>query len=370
MVDDVDNQGSFKMFDAGWILPSGQRRGGRQPVERLPLPKKMRLDRGVSKLSAFSTLASENQILETTPQFEDAAGPSGLSASEKGDVAMDVDVPPDHEAQTSTSTNIIRPDDQPLPSITIPNAKIISEHGRLVIEELDTPATRREKARLRKAEKLREAAQALAPASQLPSTENVTSILREDESDLSSLSDLESEEGHDAEKPENEADSANKEYSSVVPPTADGLVSNPSTEPGVIVLDKGKKLEGGTLVWAKADTYPWWPAVVYEPDDPRVPKVVLKQQEIKRRTEDGPLHLVQFYDKLSQWQWFETSKLLHLGEDEALDKEMIATTSKRQRWKTKTMRKDCQEAYYRAKAEMETEETGDEAPAQEAPVSA
>jgi len=41
MVTDVDSQGLFKMFDAGWILPAGQRRGGRQPVERVPpLPKK------------------------------------------------------------------------------------------------------------------------------------------------------------------------------------------------------------------------------------------------------------------------------------------------------------------------------------------
>ena len=42
MVEDVDSQGSFKMFDAGWILPTGQKRGGRQAVERqlLPPPKK------------------------------------------------------------------------------------------------------------------------------------------------------------------------------------------------------------------------------------------------------------------------------------------------------------------------------------------
>ena len=42
LVEDVDSQGSFKMFDAGWILPTGQKRGGRQGVERqlLPPPKK------------------------------------------------------------------------------------------------------------------------------------------------------------------------------------------------------------------------------------------------------------------------------------------------------------------------------------------
>ena len=42
VVDEVDNQISFKMFDGGWILPETQRRGGRLPLERriIPLPDK------------------------------------------------------------------------------------------------------------------------------------------------------------------------------------------------------------------------------------------------------------------------------------------------------------------------------------------
>ncbi|KAG1762973.1 SNF2 family N-terminal domain-containing protein [Suillus occidentalis] len=65
MVTDVDSQGLFKMFDAGWILPTGQGRGGRQPVERAPLlPKKKRRT------------------------LDEIAGPSGLSVEEK--VEMDV----------------------------------------------------------------------------------------------------------------------------------------------------------------------------------------------------------------------------------------------------------------------------------------
>lgn len=46
VVDDVDNQRSFEMFDEGWILPSSQRRGGRAPIERHEIPppkKKLRL---------------------------------------------------------------------------------------------------------------------------------------------------------------------------------------------------------------------------------------------------------------------------------------------------------------------------------------
>jgi hypothetical protein len=45
IVEEVDKRQSFKMFDAGWILPENQKRGGRATIERLPLPppkKKMR----------------------------------------------------------------------------------------------------------------------------------------------------------------------------------------------------------------------------------------------------------------------------------------------------------------------------------------
>lgn len=45
IVDEVDKRQSFKMFDAGWILPENQKRGGRAAIERMPLPpprKRMR----------------------------------------------------------------------------------------------------------------------------------------------------------------------------------------------------------------------------------------------------------------------------------------------------------------------------------------
>jgi hypothetical protein len=46
LVTDVDHKGSFKMFDKGWILPPEQKRGGRRPVERQPLPPKKRVKTG------------------------------------------------------------------------------------------------------------------------------------------------------------------------------------------------------------------------------------------------------------------------------------------------------------------------------------
>jgi hypothetical protein len=46
LVEHVGERDSFTMFEQGWILPAGQRRGGRAPIERSAAPppkKKMRL---------------------------------------------------------------------------------------------------------------------------------------------------------------------------------------------------------------------------------------------------------------------------------------------------------------------------------------
>lgn len=42
VVEQVDDYRSFKMFDAGWILPGNQKRGGRAAAEKTPLPPKRR----------------------------------------------------------------------------------------------------------------------------------------------------------------------------------------------------------------------------------------------------------------------------------------------------------------------------------------
>ncbi|KIJ65462.1 hypothetical protein HYDPIDRAFT_88395 [Hydnomerulius pinastri MD-312] len=356
MVDDVDNQGSFKMFDAGWILPSGQKRGGRQTIERQSLPppkKRMRTgmstsDRGTSKLSTLSGNTPEYHAVQSTVPPEEVAGPSGLSAEEKTDseAPMDYEIRELEETQSQLEARIAAiPKD--------PHTKIIAEHGRIIIEELDTPATRREKAMRRKVEKA-------AAATRTQGTQPRTRMKVDGaDSDLSSLSELESEEEDGNEEVAQEGNIAidkDRQPTHPVPPVQVAQpVAGPSTvpqrsEPGAVILPEGKTLEGGTL-----DTYPWWPAVVYEPDDPYIPIAVRKQRDAPRKTKEGPLHLIQFFDKASQWQWIGATRLLLLGEDNALDAELLAPTSRRQRWKTASIRKDCRDAYSRAIAEMETE---------------
>lgn len=345
VVDDVDNQGSFKMFDAGWILPSGQKRGGRQPLDRSSQPppkKRVRIDRGTSHVSVLSGATSGHHVPQEMAPPEAIAGPSALSTEQ---------LPETQPSVMETTIQEVEPTQEELEariaSIPVePHTKVITERGRIVIEELDTPATRRAKARRKKAER---AAAALAAQQVVQAPEP-----SHEDSDLTSLSELESEDGGDGDSKSTGQQSG---LTHVPQPASAAGPSTASThrEPGTVILEDGKMLEGGTLVWAKASTYPWWPAVVYEPDDERIPKVVKKQRDLARRPENGPLHLVQFFDKASQWQWVELSKLLLLGENQELDSELLAPQSRRQRWRTSGIRKDCRDAYQRAIAEMETE---------------
>lgn len=331
LVEDVDSQGSFKMFDAGWILPTGQKRGGRQAVERplLPPPKKrMRTgacrgnlpfvtclasaldERGTSKLSTISTTASENQTIRVVVPPGEVAGPSGLTAEEKAGVDIPMDVEQQREERLPTALPIPalepipKPISEPVPetvpvpeAVPVPIAELVPETvsvpetvpipvsvpelvfepepepapevheevqseleariaaiprdrytnifamgGRIIIEELDTPATRREKASRRKAEKKKAAAAATAAAHS--QAQHSRDKGNGHESDLSSLSDLESEDGG------REVGPKERQPVEILPPAPP--IPGPSTapqpaEPGVVILPEGKTLEGGTL---------------------------------------------------------------------------------------------------------------------------
>lgn len=57
IVDEVDNRQSFKMFDAGWILPENTKRGGRAITDRPPLPpprKRVKLSSCLALISLFA----------------------------------------------------------------------------------------------------------------------------------------------------------------------------------------------------------------------------------------------------------------------------------------------------------------------------
>ncbi|KAI0326259.1 hypothetical protein GY45DRAFT_1310767 [Cubamyces sp. BRFM 1775] len=245
----------------------------------------------------------------------------------------------------------------------------------IIIEELDTPATRREKNMRKKMERqaAREAAAREAAArsvatgsSTAPAPRHEQPIagpsrlrdeeLGEDDSDLTDLSEVEGTTQRSEEIPGSAGPGVLQQ------PTEGPVVFRSSrrkppppveVEPGAIMLKPGERLEGGTLVWAKIESFPWWPAVVFEPDDPEIPESVLARAPPR----EADLELVKFYEKkhINNWAWVRHRNMRYLGEDDWLDAQMLAPTSRYQRWRTSSRRTECRNAYQDALAEMDIE---------------
>jgi len=127
------------------------------------------LDHPNSRLSVVSTAASENQTLRKTPSFSSDLPPEPKHEPHS-DVAdsMDIDPLPSSNAIGVPYTMdhyVPRPHSRTvsldLDDIDAPHNVLTQPNGVLIIEKLDTPAIRREKAMRRKAERQRQAAQAL-----------------------------------------------------------------------------------------------------------------------------------------------------------------------------------------------------------------
>ncbi|KAJ7230518.1 bromodomain and PHD finger-containing protein 3, partial [Mycena pura] len=331
-VDDVDNFNSFQMFDKGWILPAGHRRNNRPFIERSTAPppkKRIRLDHGSSRLSVVSTAASENQTLQTdSPYVEDSA-----------DNSMDVDTeerPGKAASRSVRSLPMVTPDRAVIPP---PNV-IHTPDGKVIIEELDTPAIRKEKNMRRREERLA-AATTLAPPSQsdladpdLPSTLSSMSgdvVPKADEEDdvdaagseLSALSDDESSgrlpEESDAPvlgplprqlREKSYAPALGLLASEQLPEEFKALALSSEQLPDASDAPILDPLPSGLL--EKSDTpvvdplpisYPWWPAIVFDDKDPMIPVKVLAEAQIQRKRRKGKdfLYIVRFYDKTKSW---------------------------------------------------------------------
>ncbi|KAJ3886502.1 bromodomain and PHD finger-containing protein 3 [Lentinula edodes] len=388
--DHVDNQASFKLFNSGWILPSDQKRRTRAPTvpppdaSSLPPPrKKLRLDRGTSKLSVFSTAEEDNQTLNSRSAVDTVLTPV---------------------VTATTNTYVAEPTIEPsgLPRI---GEIIRGANGKVIIEELDSPVTRREKHMRRKAErdKLRYASgleqvattfasSSLASAStsepilnldvgpssasgsfplnhsveadtenqqklESPKRESYTNALpgkgkerMEIESELSSLSEGGEEDAasHRSAAARSPVASAPSAVSATIPPISSTSKKASEVESLVKVseFEPDQQLEGGTLVWAKADTFPWWPAVVVGIDEPAVPPAAKKMyMSMKKKNKNLSLHFVRFYDKQHSWQCLGIEKLLPLGDDDELDADLVANQSKRQKWKNAKLKSECREAF-------------------------
>jgi hypothetical protein len=245
------------------------------------------LGRGTSALSIFSTTAEENQTLrlasfpkEEEPRVEDQSmeveGVAQHAAPETGeaDVSMEIDVV--DEAEVGAALTKPSSDIAPSPSLAPPldgKEDIISsesvvkeENGKFILEKLDTPAIRKEKAQRKKQERDRRKKQEkklaeIAKTRSKPGADLDTD-LQESASPGAGPSRLLDEGASEDMDVEIEAGSELSELSEVgsgdvqPPRKASGRTrvqpsratrSRADPEPGAVVLPEGTMLEGGTL---------------------------------------------------------------------------------------------------------------------------
>jgi len=280
--------------------------------------------------------------------------------------------------------------DEYVEEIERPHNVVTQPNGVVIIEKLDTPATRREKNLRRKAEKQKmvfQAGETISAGSssnlsviqllQPPFSSSTSQVHRPSgsrlgddmESELSELSDLASEvpdkaeQATTAEEKLKDEDELNEHYPEVEKEGEEPKIpSRPEQSPP---KDKAKQQDsrmgnfpGGTLVWAKADSYPWWPAVVHTSTSPSIPRNIYQAWLNKTAKRNIQLFIVQFYDKQESWQSVPINKLELLGEDLKLDEENLTSVAK-QKWKPSASKQQCREAYERAMSEMIQSDDGE-----------
>lgn len=99
------------------------------------------------------------------------------------------------------------------------------------------------------------------------------------------------------------------------------------------------KLKPLQLVWAKCRGYPWYPALIMDPDTPRgfvhngvplphPPSDVLTLRSKKTPADGESVFLVLFFDAKRTWQWLPASKLELLGISKSLDQQKLTESRK------------------------------------------
>ncbi|KAJ8695552.1 hypothetical protein PTI98_008146 [Pleurotus ostreatus] len=246
-VEDVDSRSSFALFENGWILPEGSRRGGRDRPAAAPVvaptPPTKR-NRAVSRLSVYSTSAHENQTLL------DNASESQGSRRVSEIVSTISESPTAQPSSMDYDVSLALKD-----RIMLPSTIVREPDGTVVIEELDTPATRSEKNKRLRAERMRLAGPGVPPPTPFHAPPPDISLLAGAISRANQRSQA-------AEKPESDDESSSlSELSSDgdgrdqlldIPPMR--VVPNlPPLPPPVQVspADFTEGLRPGTIVWAK-----------------------------------------------------------------------------------------------------------------------
>jgi hypothetical protein len=262
LTETIDKQQSFKMFNEGWILPPDQKRGGRVRVERPPpLPPKKKKSCAhcpilVRVLLTYFPAADRPSISKSPPHqpVEVTIPPPAEPTEDVMDIDVEPLLQPEIQARRSPASHgAVSDTGLPVQSI---QESVDSRGNRIVIiEELDTPATRRERTRRAKAERARLAVEAATHTTNVaeisdsrglpPAPVAPTQDLGQEESDLSSLSGDSDEVGEDEEVQASTSAGLGRGRGKVQTQRKAGHVKSPGL--GNVSLPPNERLESGTL---------------------------------------------------------------------------------------------------------------------------
>ncbi|KAG6885752.1 hypothetical protein C0993_010264 [Termitomyces sp. T159_Od127] len=302
-------------------------------------------------------LAEDTREASEPPEVYDFEDTEATEDYEDDDV-MEVDLPQDELALIPASVSSRprrRPSSPTIRRFSVSDApplsateteRVVEENGRRVLETLDTPELRRKKATERR-KQLEERRKQQQQQQLVPSVDGQNANVPVDEG---SKVRLDQEPGSVSVIPSSSASAPRKRGRGRVP-----LAQVIVVEPEHVLIKPGQVLDGGTIVWAQAKSFPWWPAVIWDENHPEVP-LNIRAEYAKAKRRFGPdVHIVQFFDKHRSWQLLPNDSLRMLAEDKELDEDMIADKSKRQKtkWTSKNIQ-ECRESFRIAMQEMET----------------
>jgi len=132
-------------------------------------------------------------------------------------------------------------------------------------------------------------------------------------------------------------------------------------KPGKVGPAKSVNFKAGDLVWAKAPSYPYFPAEIVDHVADRsdiMDEIFDIQPSSEDDAEKGQSWLVRFFDSGNTYAWARANKLDVLGQDNGIDAMYLAGKDRKSSrgFKTAHMRRNCQEAYRRALSEQDEEE--------------
>ncbi|KAG8990758.1 nuA3 HAT complex component nto1 [Tulasnella sp. JGI-2019a] len=338
LVKDVAPHDSFLLFNQGWVLPAGSRRRAKddRPVAPLPKSRKGEKARATSRTVNISSAAPESPLPIQSPALKNKAEDRLVNTSSrhgKGEEKrqdktqmINEGVNDNQEAQASSSKTPLSPrsDSSDLSDLTSLSESsepqdVEATQPSPVLVRTDKPFHRPVKGPVNEADD-----DMIESDDENPSVPNISAM---------------------SPHPETKAPQG-----PVVPPSSvlKPAFIRPSTRPPPL---DSEVQEAGTLVWAKIESYPWTPAVVFEDDDvDEIPPSVLRAKPKKESVH----HLVRFYDdaEAHAWAWLPREKLHLLGEDKDLDQWIL----EKQHYKSARKKEVCRLGYLQALEEIETPE--------------